>query len=130
MSIRKKTLEIIEAAGGSIDCDKLYKLIISSGQLGFGVEPHDVLNTLITEGNVIFDSPYGGSQSPTNLVSLRTGNRKKTDGPADCDCHFCDDKLAGKGEVPCEGANHHCEYCHDKNRCTTLECLNHSDSSA
>lgn len=132
MSIAKKALEMIADHGGSIDCDELFMLIVSSGELGFGVEPHHVLDRLITDGKVIFDSPFGGSKSSTNLVSLRTGIRKETDGPIDCDCSFCYDKLTGKGEVPCEGANHHCEFCHDKKLCRTLECLNkfnHSSSA-
>jgi len=44
-------------------------------------------------------------------------------GPSNCDCHYCDDKVTGKGEEPCEYFNHHCDHCHKHLNCTEDECI-------
>lgn len=50
--------------------------------------------------------------------------RRPTDGPRDCECALCAGKVRSeRGRAPCEAENHHCEYCHESGRCTTLECL-------
>ena len=45
----------------------------------------------------------------------------------DCDCFHCADKETGKGELPCEYWNHHCELCHSKCICSKKECRDQFD---
>ena len=50
--------------------------------------------------------------------------RKITDGPIDCNCYFCMGKpRQNRGRAKCENENHHCDSCHIKRQCTTIECI-------
>lgn len=50
-------------------------------------------------------------------------SRLPTDGQIDCDCSLCSGKpRVERGREPCEYAAHHCDNCHERKTCTTIEC--------
>lgn len=52
--------------------------------------------------------------------------RDPSDGPIDCSCYGCLDHEPRweRGKLNnCEYKDHHCEWCHNDNLCTTAECL-------
>lgn len=44
-----------------------------------------------------------------------------------CNCYYCDDKVTGHGEYPCEYYDHHCDSCHEKGLCKDKACTQHGD---